>query len=737
MTSRTPMTSGMLRLMIAGTCLLFGTARSFGDKLDSAELARDSIDREMEHERLLIETKLYTQEAKQFRPDEKTLASVLTFLADNNSEARAVLLGLLEKDAQSLEVALAEANSRTQLQITASRASCTTVLADLISKRTQLRELRSSQSMSGQLASVLAPQNRWFWFCAVAAAAALVGLGLHDRRHEVRKIKYGGRGKAMGVTLGLLIALVTLLGITVSTFFFGDALYNAALSASGSGGKTPLELEADRIEARNEGIAQSQEPHIAAQAALAEQIAAWRETVGETLGEKGVVVDAYVASREHIYQLVVNVTLQERIVDLLDAYMNKRSETASDLRTAADDADSALRWRRWIRGGFGLMLVAMSAAGSFVLQRSRRRVQGENLATCPRCLGIDHWEAGDDAEFVAPEYDEPIENEEDDREIAVPAQPSADGSVRCAHTLPQSPPAECGYQLSAPQRAMKKLCFSALGIPASGKTHTLAIIHRELSVGNLQSMIHYDDERSSHADEWDRTVDDIIERRDTLATRPEYLPEPLAFAFRDRDQALGRTNVLTCLFDYAGELTISTQAADYRRRRALDVDGLLVFLDPTQPGGSQERALTKLCEDIREQHKIKSGRKVHIPIALCLSKIDLLPNQVFSGGAGRTAIEEFYRKLGEIDPEGEAMSQRVIADRSKVCTLLRPTIWPSWEIEGQVDSLVGNRFHYFPLSPVGLDSIGETDPNEQVIAPFGILEPLLWLLHMNGYPVLD
>lgn len=40
------------------------------------------------------------------------------------------------------------------------------------------------------------------------------------------------------------------------------------------------------------------------------------------------------------------------------------------------------------------------------------------------------------------------------------------------------------------------------------------------------------------------------------------------------------------------------------------------------------------------------------------------------------------------------------------------------------------------IAPVGLGELGVTDLRERVIEPFGILEPLLWLLQMNGYPVL-
>ena len=46
---------------------------------------------------------------------------------------------------------------------------------------------------------------------------------------------------------------------------------------------------------------------------------------------------------------------------------------------------------------------------------------------------------------------------------------------------------------------------------------------------------------------------------------------------------------------------------------------------------------------------------------------------------------------------------------------------------------------FFPLSP---KTLGSPDPaslhggGDAALEPFGILEPLVWLLHMNGYPVL-
>jgi hypothetical protein len=44
---------------------------------------------------------------------------------------------------------------------------------------------------------------------------------------------------------------------------------------------------------------------------------------------------------------------------------------------------------------------------------------------------------------------------------------------------------------------------------------------------------------------------------------------------------------------------------------------------------------------------------------------------------------------------------------------------------------------FFPVSSVGLfeNELGVRDLSKRTIAPFGVAEPFLWLLHMHGYEV--
>ena len=122
-------------------------------------------------------------------------------------------------------------------------------------------------------------------------------------------------------------------------------------------------------------------------------------------------------------------------------------------------------------------------------------------------------------------------------------------------------------------------------------------------------------------------------------------------------------------------------------------------------------------------------------LTLCLTKLDLMVNQGF--GQGSDVVSQFYEELDRIDTEYKSFSLAIIEQRSQLTANMREVIWPGWNIEREIRNLFGERYAFFPLTPVGLDRPGVDDLSQRNIEPYGILEPLVWLLHMNGYPVLD
>jgi hypothetical protein len=156
-----------------------------------------------------------------------------------------------------------------------------------------------------------------------------------------------------------------------------------------------------------------------------------------------------------------------------------------------------------------------------------------------------------------------------------------------------------------------------------------------------------------------------------------------------------------------------------------DVQGVVLFLDPTLPF----ETLAKDLEKFRDLLRSLRQRVPEVPVALCVNKIDLLVNQPYGEGGN---IDSFFSRLDEI---GETFSLDAINERSKLVAQLTDTIWPGWHIEREIDSLFGGRHLFFPMSQVRPDNIGETDLLKIRVNPFGVHEPIFWLLHMTGHSV--
>jgi hypothetical protein len=116
-------------------------------------------------------------------------------------------------------------------------------------------------------------------------------------------------------------------------------------------------------------------------------------------------------------------------------------------------------------------------------------------------------------------------------------------------------------------------------------------------------------------------------------------------------------------------------------------------------------------------------------VAICVSKIDkLFSRKDLSGGA---IVQQFYDDLRELDPNGDDYSIEIIDAFSSLMERYIPTIWNGWNVRQSVDQIFDGRFRFFPLTPVGLHSLGQDDLEHITQFPYRVLHPLLWLLQMN------
>ena len=160
--------------------------------------------------------------------------------------------------------------------------------------------------------------------------------------------------------------------------------------------------------------------------------------------------------------------------------------------------------------------------------------------------------------------------------------------------LIQAPYEKCGFTMLGDYLDMPKVSFPTLGVPASGKTFWLAATYRQIIAGNYPRTIRFGKVKSPMAQEFDQIVNHIYEQRaEPKATfAAGDFRRPLVFSFEDHDP-LGKLSVLVNIFDYAGEVTSAQTLDDRQRRRALEGNGFLFFVDPTNVAESQSRP--RLC----------------------------------------------------------------------------------------------------------------------------------------------
>jgi hypothetical protein len=633
------------------------------------------------------------------------VAGLLSALADDEQRA---LTEIVEKEGdrvvRTLERAAEKAASDRQ-QIVDDWLSVRTALYN---QQLELYEVKASQQVAGQMASLLSVNNRWFWLCGLFAVGSLAGVTLHERRHEIRRWLNGGRARALGLSKFLAGTLALLAIVTLATFVFGDRLYQWLLQAGMGTEPSPRQAFAEQNKAIDAQLAQAVQDKESAEAGYQDAVTKWKTAQPQRASLAALFAQAQ-RERQAAVRLTEELASQAAVAGRLRRDLKDLEAARAEIAQIAAQRDAYLRQREWIRGGLGFGLLGLAATGGLLFKRQVRSRDRKIRETCPLCLGEGTFEPVGDA-----------------------AHPGLE-MVRCKNLISEHPYEECDFTFSAMYRQNVKLCFPTLGIPQAGKTHWLAMVYRELNRGNYPDVIQFERIRSTSSDDFDIVVDELLNKKlGPMATQVGRIPHPLIFNFLDHDR-FGTSNVLVNIFDYSGEVIRSQTIDDRQRQRALDGDGFFFFLDPTEPSETQSQALAGFREDLRRIKDIRAGKQVHVPIALCVSKLDLMVSQSYADPHGGGAIEKLYRDLGEL---GWDMSVETIEARSKLMSRLRDTVWPGWQIERQIDDLFGGRFLFFPLTPVGLDGLGERDLTRRTIAPVGLLEPLLWLLHMNGYPVL-
>ena len=546
--------------------------------------------------------------------------------------------------------------------------------------------IEGATSTFGLLAHLFASRNRWIWFCALIASVCLGGAMLHDRRHDFRKKFYGTRAKSLRVVLVMKIFTVTLASFTVVVFLFGGTIHTYLISqgsnvVADSLSKVAAEIKGFPAVEGGDNLPKPNSDNKGFTITPAENRV--RTKIQLTAVKNELLVAMYVMMEEHGGKLAAN---------------NKYLSGNTNGRNSTEFWGRIFRFliSALLLGGIGYVAVSLKQ-----LIRNRKRLNGD---TCPSCMA---------------------------QGSLIVAESVGDVEVRCNNMVPDpdypDEEEECGFEIRSIYKQMPKLCFPTLGHPASGKTHWLAMTYRELSHSRFDPAINFARIQGNQTEEFDLLVEDLIVHHQGTGATQVGIPKPLLFHATDKDR-YGKTDVLLNLFDYAGEVTTGRSLDDPLRRRALNADGYFFFIDPTLDKDAQAKALSEFAEDVKILKGIDGGRTMQVPVAIVVSKIDTLSREGVMG--------QFFNELTTLDPNGDEFSLEKIDAFSEMMERYVSTLWPGWPINQAVDRLFDGRFRYFPLTPVGLQSTGEDLANVAQV-PYRVLHPLLWLMHMNGYQVLN
>ncbi|MBQ2621460.1 MAG: hypothetical protein IJF84_08985 [Thermoguttaceae bacterium] len=721
------------------TDVSFRLSKKEKEEIDA--MAIEYVDLMTEKIRLEARQEYYTSEIELLNKAADSASAMNLFLADFGSfgrsrRAAAKNIGVMLKDEMHpLAEMMAENSKRMKSRAEQLHAGWKDI-HQVRRESEQIRyELETGAKIVAQLASMLSMDKRWFWLAGLIAFSILFAAVLHDKRRELRRWLNGGRARKMRLSKVLFGFIIFLAIATFVTFLFGNVIYRAALDMSVQG-KAPKAAFAQQIEQLKKDVDKLQEKadeqtvelrnaRKALEKPFNEAVPSDKEQkLGENLYKE---ISAY---RSAVINNAIYVKQTEALLKAFNEDWEAVKVVYEDNQKYSRQAVKYLRLKHFLRAFLGIVLLSLLAWGLFAYFNGVMSQRAKYRNTCPMCLT-----EGEVQTLRNPdEYAAASRKYQFDPQLVPPPNENG-GTAVCTHQMTAKPRRLCNFAYGSQYQNLPKLSIPTLGVPQAGKTFWMTMLYWQLNNGYSSQSKDMVIVPTAATNDLQTSVDELVNKRHLLpATQRDRIPYPMMFQYTDHDP-LGRTKVLTSVFDYSGEVTTDVAAEDFRRQRALASDAFLFFIDPTYPWEPQAAALERFNSDLRTQKQIQQWRSLRLPIALCLTKIDLLPTiPNWENAWGKAA--KFYAEMEKIDPTGEGLSKSIIEQRSALVDELRKDIWPEWDMDAQIKKLFGGRHMYFPMTAVGLEGSGETDLAVRTLSPFGLAEPLYWVMEMNGFPTL-
>lgn len=289
----------------------------------------------------------------------------------------------------------------------------------------------------------------------------------------------------------------------------------------------------------------------------------------------------------------------------------------------------------------------------------------------------------------------------------------------------------CGYTVPEDYLHLDWFRLAGLGMPDAGRTHWLVTVYetvrkQNIGLGEACKIVLAPSVRDDIYD----ALSEMVKRHGSPPATQNQSPMPLLF--RARKAANPASSSIVGIFDYGANAMQSSARHCIERRHALSSDGFVVFLDAMAVDRSIV-GLKHFCRDLALFRCSESWTGMSLNVAICLPKLDLFATRSRLSTAANNLIRELKQTVHA------RPTLALVQARSRMCEEVLPRLFPAWDVMGILRKYLGEHFMFFPLTPIGLEERGLAieDSSFQTLEPFGVLEPLLWLLEMDGLSAFD
>ena len=279
---------------------------------------------------------------------------------------------------------------------------------------------------------------------------------------------------------------------------------------------------------------------------------------------------------------------------------------------------------------------------------------------------------------------------------------------------------ECGYETyDAAHTRMGQCFFAAIGNPCTGKTLWHAMLWRSLRFRIGCGDMAIDPVPAEKDIETREILDRLLSGdRASMSFAPRYggSPDPSTYLVRRRPRS--PQAILSHVYDVFSA-DARPDGFDVIARRMQHITGLFVFLDisdnPYFGPKLGPEGLIRFLQELRRARNLNLYEKLRIPIAVCLSKCDLL-------GTEHHQLLQDLQSNEHLEPPDLG----IIAARSERLREYLPFLFPDQGYNFLVNEENFSNIAFFPMSVLGYQKMEMESPRR--LNPSGIFDPFLWLL---------